>query len=218
LTTVALQSGGQRTFALEGSAFVGGAALGWLADGLGVTESAAQASALAARVAAGEGGVFVPALAGLGAPHWDPAARGAFFGLSLGTTSAHLARAVLEGIAFQVADLAAAVAADSGLGLAELRADGGASVSDVLLQFQADIMGVAVVRAAEPESTALGAAYLAGLAIGEWRDAGEIAALRRPGRRFEPDGAFDREPLFEDWRRAVAAVREFAAAGSGSTP
>ena len=218
LTTVALQSGGQRTFALEGSAFVGGAALGWLADGLGVTESAAQASAVAARVGAGEGGVFVPALAGLGAPHWDPAARGAFFGLSLGTTSAHLARAVLEGIAFQVADLAAAVAADSGLGLAELRADGGASVSDVLLQFQADIMGVAVVRAAEPESTALGAAYLAGLAIGEWRDAGEIAALRRPGRRFEPDGAFDREPLFEDWRRAVAAVREFAAAGSGSTP
>jgi len=215
LTTVAAQRGGQRTFALEGSAFVGGAALGWLADGLGVTESAAQASALAARVGAGEGGVFVPALAGLGAPHWDPAARGAFFGLTLGTTAAHLARAVLEGIAFQVADLAAAVAADSGLGLAELRADGGASVSDVLLQFQADIMGVAVVRAAEPESTALGAAHLAGLAVGQWRDAGEIAALQRPGRRFEPDPALDREPLLEAWWQAVTAVREFAAGGGG---
>jgi len=122
---------------------------------------------------------------------------------------------VLEGIAFQVADLAAAVAADSGLGLAELRADGGASVSDVLLQFQADIMGVAVVRAAEPESTALGAAHLAGLAVGQWRDAGEIAALQRPGRRFEPDPALDREPLLEAWWQAVTAVREFAAGGGG---
>jgi glycerol kinase len=211
VTTVALQTGRRRTFALEGSAFVGGAAVGWLRDALGVFESSAQASALAARVGAGEGGVFVPALAGLGAPHWDPAARGAFFGLTLGATPAHLARAVLEGIAFQVADLAAVVAADSGRALAELRADGGASVSDVLLQFQADILGAAVVRAAEPESTALGAALLAGLAVGLWRDAGEVAALCRPGRRFEPDPTVERGALLERWRRAVAAVREFAA-------
>ena len=215
LSTVALQRGGRRTFALEGSAFVGGAAIAWLRDGLGVITSSAQSSELAARVGAGEGGVFVPALAGLGAPHWDPAARGAFFGLTLGATSAHLVRAVIEGIAFQVADLAAAVAADSGLELAELAADGGASVNDALLQFQADILGHAVVRAAEPESTALGAAYLAGLAVGHWREAGEIEALGRPGRRFEPDPAVDREHLFERWRAAVAAVRQFAAGGGG---
>ncbi len=205
----------RRTFALEGSAFVGGAAIDWLRDGLGVLASSAQASELAARVGAGEGGVFVPALAGLGAPHWDPAARGAFFGLTLGATPAHLARAVLEGIAFQVADLVAATAADAGVELVELRADGGASVSDVLLQFQADILGVPVARAAEPESTALGAACLAGLAVGLWRDAGEVEGLRRPGRRFEPDPAIDREPLLARWRRAVTAVREFAAGGGG---
>ena len=152
-------------------------------------------------------------LAGLGAPYWDPVARGAFFDLTLGATPAHLARAVLEGIAFQVADLAAATAADSGLELVELRADGGASVNGVLLQFQADIMGVAVTRAAQPESTALGAACLAGLAVGAWRDAAELEALRRPGRRFEPDPAIDRETLLGRWRRAVAAVREFAAGG-----
>ena len=212
LSTVALQRGGARTFALEGSAFVGGAAVGWLRDGLGVVSSSEQASELAARVGAGEGGVFVPALAGLGAPHWDPAARGAFFGLSLGTTPAHLARAVLEGIAFEVADLVAATAADSGLAPAELRVDGGASASDALLQFQADICGVAVVRAAEPESTALGAAALAGLAVGFWHDAGEIAVMHRPGRRFAPDPAIERDPLLERWRQAVAAVRQFATA------
>ena len=154
---------------------------------------------------AGEGGVFVPALAGLGAPHWDPAARGAFFGLTLGTTAAHLARAVLEGIAFQVADLVAAAVADSGVALAELRADGGASVSDVLLQFQADSWASPVVRAAEPESTALGAAYLAGLAVGHWRDAGEIdgAGPAGPALRARP----------RDRPRAVA--RALAGGGSG---
>jgi glycerol kinase len=120
---------------------------------------------------------------------------------------------VLEGIAFQVADLVVATAADAGVELVELRADGGASVSDVLLQFQADILGVAVARAAEPESTALGAACLAGLAVGLWRDTGEIEGLRRPGRRFEPDSAIDRELLLARWQRAVTAVREFAARG-----
>ncbi len=215
LSTVALQRAAGRTFALEGSAFVGGAAVDWLRDGLGVVSSAAQSSELAARVGAGEGGVFVPALAGLGAPHWDPAARGAFFGLTLGATAAHLARAVLEGIAFQVADLVAATAADTGVELVELCADGGASASDVLLQFQADILGVPVVRAAEPESTALGAACLAGLAVGLWGDAGEIQGLCRPGRRFEPDLAIEREPLLARYRRAAAAVSEFAAGGGG---
>ena len=211
LATVALQRDGRRTYALEGSAFVGGAAVGWLRDGLGVVTSPAEASELAARLGAGEGGVFVPALAGLGAPHWDPAARGAFFDLHLGVTRAHLARAVLEGVALQVADLVAAATADAGLAPAALRVDGGASVSDPLLQFQADVLGMAVVRAAEPESTALGAAFLAGLACGFWRDAAEIGELRGAGRRFEPDPAVDREALLARWRRAVAAVRQFAA-------
>ena len=212
LTTVAARRGGRPTFALEGSAFVGGAAVGWLRDGLGVVSSSEQASELAGLVAAGEGGVFVPALAGLGAPHWDPAARGAFFGLTLGATPAHLARAVLEGIAFEVADLVAATAADSGLEPVELRVDGGASASDALLQFQADICGFEVVRAAEPECTALGAAALAGLAVGFWRDDGELAAMHRAGRRFVPDVAIDRTALLERWQRSVAAVRQFAAA------
>jgi glycerol kinase len=211
LATVALQRGGTPTFALEGSAFVGGAAVGWLRDGLGVISSSEQASELAAPLGAGEGGVFVPALAGLGAPHWDPAARGAFFGLSLGTTPAHLARAVLEGIAFEVADLVAATAADSGLEPVELRVDGGASASDTLLQFQADISGLEVVRAVQPECTALGAAALAGLAVGFWGGTDELAAMYRPGRRFVPDAAVDRPALTARWRAAVAAVRQFAA-------
>ena len=211
LATVALQRGGRRTYALEGSAFVGGAAVGWLRDGLGVVASPAEASELAAPLGAGEGGVFVPALAGLGAPHWDPAARGAFFGLHLGVTRAHLARAVLEGVALQVADLVAAAAADAGRAPAALRVDGGASLSDPLLQFQADVLGVPVQRTAEPETTALGAAFLAGLACDFWRDGAEIAALRGQGRRFEPDPAVDRDALLARWRRAVAAVRQFAA-------
>ncbi len=209
LATVALQRDGARTFALEGSAFVGGAAVRWLGEALGVVETATQASELAAEVGSSEGVTFVPALAGLGAPYWDPAARGAFFGLSLGTTRAHLSRAVLEGVAFEVADLAAAAAADGGHPLVELRADGGASVSDALLQLQADLLGVPIVRAAQPESTALGAAALAGLAAGLWRDPAEIAALAQPGRRFTPDPSVERGPLLERWRRAVAAVRRF---------
>ena len=210
LSTVASQRGALRAYALEGSAFVGGAAVDWLRDSLGVISSAAQAIELAARVEAGEGGVFVPALAGLGAPYWDPAARGAFCGLTLASTAAHLARAVLEGIAFQVADLVTAASADAQLDLVELRAGGGVSVSDVLLQFQADILGVAVTRAAEKESTGLGAACLAGLAVGLWSDEAEVEGLLRPGRRFEPDTAVDRDALLAGWRRAVTAVREFA--------
>ena len=214
LSTVALQREGRRTFALEGSAFVAGAAIGWLTDSLGVLRSSGESGELAERVEAGEGGVFVPALAGLGAPYWDPHARGAFLGLTLASTPAHLVRAVLEGIAFQVADLVDAIAG-SGLELVELRADGGASVNDVLLQFQADILGIPVARAAEPECTALGAAGLAGLAVGLWRDAAEVHALLRPARRFVPDPACDRAALLARWRRAVAAVREFAAGEGG---
>ena len=215
LATVALQRGGERTFALEGSAFVGGAAIGWLRDSLGIIGSARESGELAGQVEAGEGGVFVPALAGLGAPYWDPAARGAFLGLTLGSTPAHLARAVLEGIAFEVADLVAAIG-DSGVGLVELRADGGASANDALLQFQADILGLPVARAAEPESTALGAACLAGLAVGLWRDAAEVHALLRPAESFAPDPACDRAALLERWRRAVAAVRELAGGEAAS--
>jgi glycerol kinase len=211
LTTVALQRDGRRAYALEGSTFAGGAVIDWLRGSLGVLGSAAESGELAARVGAGEGGVFVPALAGLGAPHWDPHARGAFFGLSLGTTRAHLARAVLEGIAFQVADLVAAVGADAGLAPPEVRADGGLSASDVLLQIQADLLGVPVARAAQPEATALGAAYLAGLAVGFWRDTSDVACLWSAERRFEPDPAVDRERLSAAWRQAIAAVRAVAA-------
>ena len=211
LATVALQRDGVRTYALEGSAFVGGAAVGWLRDALGVVASPAEASELAARLGAGEGAVFVPALAGLGAPHWDPAARGAFFDLHLGTTGAHMARAVLEGVALQVSDLVAAAVADAGFSPEVLHVDGGASVSDPLLQFQADVLGLPVVRAAEPESTALGAAFLAGLACGFWRDPAALEELRRPGRRFAPDPAVDRIALLARWRKAVVAVRQFAA-------
>ncbi|HMK92416.1 MAG TPA: glycerol kinase GlpK [Thermoleophilia bacterium] len=214
LTTVALQRAGRRRYALEGSAFVGGAAVKWL-KGLGLIESSAASGELAASLKAGEGGVFVPALAGLGAPHWDPAARGAFFGLSLATTPAHLARATLDGIAFQVADLVKAAQADCAavgtLTLAELRADGGAAANDVLMQTQADLLGLPVARAAQTESTALGAAYLAGLAVGTWADEDEVARLWRAERRFEPDPEVDRDRLGAIWRRAIAAVRAVGA-------
>ncbi len=166
LTTVALQRGGRRTYAIEGSVFIGGAVVQWLRDGLGVAGDAAQIAALAESVASSAGVYFVPALTGLGAPHWDPQARGAIFGITRGTTAAHVARAALEGVAFQVNDLVAAIVEGCHLRPREVRADGGASRGDLLLQTQADLIDVPVLRAAQSESTALGAAYLAGLAVG----------------------------------------------------
>jgi glycerol kinase len=186
LATVAWRRGGRTEYALEGSVFIGGAVVQWLRDGLGIIRSSAEVEALAASVP-DTGGVFlVPAFAGLGAPHWDAYARGAIVGLTRGTTAAHIARAALESIAYQVADLAQAMQADAGVPLSELRVDGGAARNDLLLQFQADLMGVAVSRPKVTETTALGAAYLAGLAAGVWKDTAEIARQREVDRVFEP--------------------------------
>lgn len=209
LATVALQRGARRTYALEGSVFVGGAAVQWLRDGLGILPPGGDVAGQAAG-AGTDGVVFVPALAGLGAPHWDPQARGALLGLTLGSTAAHVVRATLEGIGCQVADLLAATAAD-GVRPAEVRADGGAAANDLLLQIQADLLGVPVVRAVQLEATALGGAYLAGLAVGFWADDDAVAELWRADRRFEPSADADRERRLADWQAAVAAVRAFGA-------
>jgi glycerol kinase len=181
LTTVAWQIRGQTTYALEGSAFIAGAAVQWLRDGLGIIESASDIEQLAASVPDSGGVVFVPALAGLGAPHWDQAARGLVSGLTRGTTRAHLARATLEGIAFQVADLLEAMAKDSGTELAALRIDGGASANNTLAQFQADLLNLQLVRPQELESTGRGAAMLAGLGadLCDIATAGRMARVER---------------------------------------
>ncbi len=210
VSTVALQRDGRRTYALEGSVFIGGAAVQWLRDGLGIVGSGAEATSLAQSVPSSDGVVFVPALAGLGAPHWDPHARGAIFGLTRGATAAHLARATLEGIAFQVADLYEAEAEGAGVAPAEVRADGGAAASDLLLQFQADLLGVPVTRAGQPEATAFGAAWLAGLATGVWESEEEVAALWSAGATFSPDADADTGDRRRRWSAAVAAVRGFA--------
>ena len=208
--TVALQRGGRRTYALEGSVFIGGAAVQWLRDGLKIVATSPEADALAQSVPSSDGVVFVPALAGLGAPYWDPSARGAIFGLTRGSTGAHVARATLEGIAFQVADLYQAEVDGAGVTPPEVRADGGAAASDLLLQFQADLLGVPVTRAAQPEATAFGAAWLAGLATGVWKDDDELAAQWAAGAVFEPRAEVDREAVRRPWRAAVAAVRGYA--------
>ena len=204
LTTVAWRIGERTEFALEGSIFIAGAVVQWLRDGLGIIGSSAEVEALAASVPDSGGVCLVPALAGLGAPHWDPHARGLITGLTRGTTRAHLARAALEGIAFQVADVLRVMELDAGVKLRELRVDGGATVNNLLMQFQADVLGVPVVRAKTAEATALGAAYLAGLATGFWRDQAEIAAHWQAGGRFVPQlkPAARRERLAQ-WDRAL---------------
>jgi len=186
LTTVAWRIGSQLEYALEGSVFIGGAVVQWLRDSLGLIRTAGEIEQLAASVRDNGGVYLVPAFAGLGAPHWDSYARGALVGLTRDSTAAHVARAALESIAFQVADLQEAMRHDSGIALKELRVDGGAARNNLLLQFQADILGVPVVRPAVTESTALGAAYLAGLAVGFWNTRQEIASQWRVERRFEP--------------------------------
>jgi glycerol kinase len=204
LTTAAWNIDGRREYALEGSIFMAGATVQWLRDGLEMIPHAAAIEALAASVPDNGGVFFVPAFAGLGAPHWDPYARGLMLGLTRGTTRAHIARAALEGIAFQVADVLSAMEADAGLRLKELRVDGGASANNLLMQFQADILNVPVVRPAIQETTALGAAYLAGLAVGYWRDAAEIAMQWKVDRRFEPAMSEGRrDSLRATWTRAV---------------
>jgi len=186
LTTVAWQAQGRTNFALEGSVFIGGAVVQWLRDGLGLVKSSAEIEALAGSVPDSGGVYLVPAFAGLGAPHWDQYARGTMTGITRGTTGGHIARAALEGIAFQVADILDVMKEDSGIALNELRVDGGASANDLLMQFQADLLGVSVIRPQVLETTALGAAYLAGLAVGYWKDLLQIQAAWREGRSFSP--------------------------------
>ncbi len=186
LTTVAWTRNGVAEYALEGSVFIGGAVVQWLRDGLGVIRSSGDVEALARSVPDNGDVYLVPAFAGLGAPHWDPYARGAIVGLTRGATAGHIARAALESIAFQSADLLDAMQADAGVRLAELRVDGGAARNDFLMQFQSDMIGAPVVRPQITETTALGAAYLAGLSVGFWKSDDEIASQWRIDRRFEP--------------------------------
>ena len=204
-------SGATRQYALEGSVFTGGAVVQWLRDGLGLIARAADVEALAAEVPDSGGVAFVPAFTGLGAPHWDPYARGTLVGLTRGTTRAHLARAALESIALQSADVLEAMQADSGSALTELRVDGGASSNDLLMQLQADLLGVPVLRPAVTETTALGAAYLAGLGAGFFASTAELARQWRVARRFEPgrDAAWAAERRRE-WARAVERARDWA--------
>jgi glycerol kinase len=210
LTTVAWKVDGATEYALEGSVFVGGAVVAWLRDGLGIIKSSSDVEAVANQVPDSDGVYLVPAFAGLGAPHWDPYARGAIIGITRGTTAAHVARAALDSIAFQVADLVDAMRSDAGNALSELRVDGGATRNDSLLQFQADILQLPVLRPKVIETTALGAAYLAGLATGVWTSRDEIAAHARIDRRFEPNLPADRAAkLRERWDEAVRRSRQW---------
>ncbi|MGI9517679.1 MAG: FGGY family carbohydrate kinase, partial [Pirellulaceae bacterium] len=186
ITTIAWQVDDALQYALEGSVFIGGGVVQWLRDGLGVIKSADEVESLAASVPDNGGVYMVPAFVGLGAPHWDPRARGAIFGLTRGSTAAHIARAALESIAYQTADVIHAMEADAGIALTQLRVDGGATANNTLMQVQADILGVPVVRPVIKETTALGAAYLAGLATGYWKGVNEIAELWQVERVFEP--------------------------------
>ena len=207
LTTVACDARGAPAYALEGSVFIAGAAVQWLRDGLGLIADARETETLARSVADTGGAVFVPAFVGLGAPHWESAARGAIFGLTRGTTKAHLARAALEAMAYATREVLEAMAADAGLALRDLRVDGGAAANDWLMQFQADVLGLSVARPAVVESTAMGAAGLAGLATGVWPSAEAFLSARQVT-VFEPRAQAGAG--WEDWRRAVAATVHWA--------
>jgi glycerol kinase len=190
--------------------FIGGAVVQWLRDGLGLIAHAGEVEALAAQVPDAGGLALVPAFTGLGAPHWDANARGLLIGITRGATRAHVARAALESIALQSAEVLQAMAEDAGQPLRELRVDGGAAGNDLLMQMQADFAGVPVVRPRLTETTALGAAWLAGLAVGFWRDQAELAATWRADRRFEPAmPAAERAERLRQWQRAVARAREW---------
>lgn len=207
LATIAWKIGDKVSYALEGSIFVGGAIVQWLRDGLGVIRSSSEVEALARQVPDAGGVYFVPALTGLAAPYWDQYARGAISGISRGTTAAHIARAALEGIAFQTMDVVTAMMRDAEIELKELRVDGGAAANNLLMQFQADILNTTVIRPKVIETTALGAAYLAGLAVGYWKDLEEIKQQWLMDQRFEPSANEKTvEKLKEGWRDAVDRV------------
>ncbi|WP_395748013.1 glycerol kinase GlpK [Prosthecobacter sp.] len=208
LTTVAWRIGGRTEYALEGSVFIAGAAIQWLRDGLGIIRQSADVEALAASVPDTGGVYLVPAFAGLGAPHWDAYARGTLVGLTRGTTGAHIARAALEGIALQVMDILKAMEADAGIKLKELRVDGGACVNNLLMQMQCDLLGVPVVRPKVNETTALGAACLAGLAVGYWKNLADIAKHWQVDRKFKPAmKAATRSKITQGWNRALVRAK-----------
>ncbi|MEY4660665.1 MAG: glycerol kinase, partial [Bacteroidota bacterium] len=207
LTTVAWRINGITNYALEGSVFIAGAAVQWLRDGLKIIRSSADVQSLAAAVPHSDGVVVVPAFSGLGAPHWNPYARGTVFGITRGTSDAHIARATLESIAYQTYDVLKAMESDAGISIAELRVDGGATVNDLMMQFQCDILSVKVLRPEVIETTALGAAYLAGLAVGFWGSVEEIASQWKVSAKFEPVMAHeDVKEKLGAWNRAVKAV------------
>ncbi|MBR1706380.1 MAG: glycerol kinase GlpK [Bacteroidales bacterium] len=203
LTTVAWKIGDTVDYALEGSIFVGGSVVQWLRDGLGIIRSSSEVEALAASVEDNGGVYFVPALTGMGAPYWDQYAHGTICGITRGTTAAHIARAALEGIAFQTMDIVGAMEKDAGVRLSELKVDGGASRNNLMMQFQADVLGTSVIRPLVTETTALGAAYLAGLAVGYWSSPDEIKRQWQAGRTFTPSGA-DVQSLKDGWADAIS--------------
>ena len=210
LTTVAWDLGDGLEYALEGSVFIGGAVVQWLRDELRILSSSAESELLARSVADTGGVFFVPAFVGLGAPHWDPDARGALFGITRGTSQEQIVRAALESIAYQTRDLVDAMEADAGRSIESVRVDGGASVNGFLMQFQADILGTPLVRPRSSETTALGAASAAGLAAGVWKDRGELSRIWQADTIFEPRmDAAGRAALMEGWKSAVAAARLF---------
>ncbi len=211
LTTVAWRIGGRTEYALEGSIFIAGAVVQWLRDGLGIIKTSGEVESLAAQVPDNGGVYLVPAFAGLGAPHWDQYARGTILGLTRGSTRAHIARAALEGIAYQVADVLHAMQSDAKIRLKELRVDGGACANNLLMQFQADLLNVPVIRPRVSETTALGAAYLAGLAVGYWKDQREIARQWQEDRRFRPAvKPAVRKHLVAGWNKALTRSRHWA--------
>jgi glycerol kinase len=212
VTTIAWKIGDRVEYALEGSIFIAGAVIQWLRDGLKIIRSAPEVEELALSVEDNGGVYLVPAFTGLGAPHWDQYARGAVLGLTRGSTGGHLARAALESIAFQVADVLHAMEADSGIAISELRVDGGAAANNLLMQFQSDLLQVPVVRPRTLETTALGAAYLAGLAVGYWASVDDIRSQWQVDRRFEPDMPRERtESLRAGWTRALERSKAWEA-------
>jgi len=213
LTTIAWQLKGRTFYALEGSVFIAGAVVQWLRDELQIIRTAEEIEELAASVPDAAGVYFVPAFSGLGAPHWDPYARGTIVGLTRGTNRAHIARAALEGISFQTADIIEAMETDSGVPLRELRVDGGAARNNLLMQIQADSLGVPVTRPANPETTVLGATYLAGLAVGYWSDQETIAQQWKADRRFIPETDHNiRRERHKGWARALERARNWETA------
>lgn len=210
LTTVAWKIGDEVQYALEGSIFIAGAVVQWLRDGLGIIKTSPDVEALAKSVEDNGGVYFVPAFAGLGAPHWNQYARGTMVGITRGTSAAHIARASLESIALQTLEVLNAMQKDSGVAIKELRVDGGATADDLLMQIQADVVNTAVVRPQITEVTALGAAYLAGLAVGYWKDVAEIEKQWSVDKIFQPDSNTKREQLIKEWNRAVRTAKVWA--------